>query len=196
MLLPETSHGFLSMTRRQNAKVPNGKPLPHLAPKRPGSASRKWNACWLSFLTVKEWFIHSLYFLVTLWIPHFTWQCLKDCENESPASARQSPIRGSSTITMHRATTPSLSWTTWLNTVFQRFLSHPTAQMSLPQTSSFSPDSKGSKRTAPRLGPGHSRDRDEGVKFHFGFCVRGGLPWKQSRWQRCVDAEGSYFEYY
>ena len=179
MLLPETNHGFLStcMTRRQSTKASNGTPPAHLAPKRPGWASRKSNACWLSFLTVNEWFIKSLYLLVRLWMPHFLRQCLKDCENESPASAQQPLIRGSSTMTMRWATPPSLSWTTWLNTVFQLSPSHPTAQMSLPQTSFSFPDSNGFWKDGTTAGQGHPRGRDEGVKFHFGFCVRGGLSW-------------------
>ena len=102
------SHGFLSMTRRQSAKVPNGTPSAHLVPKRPGWASRKWNACWLSFLTLKKWFIKNLYLLVRLWLDcrilrNSAWKT----ENESPTSVQQSPIRGSFTMTMCRAGLPS-----------------------------------------------------------------------------------------
>ena len=62
---------------------------------------------------------------------------------------------------------------------------------------SLPPTQTGSERTAPRLGPGHSKGEltrelksIRASAFEGTFCV-----W-QSRWQRCVDAERSYFENY
>lgn len=70
------------------------------------------------FRLQKKWFIMSFYRLSNLWLPYFTWQFLKYYEN---SSAQQSSISGCSTMTTHLTTVVSLSWTTWLNTVFQRF---------------------------------------------------------------------------
>ena len=40
-----------------------------------------------------------------------------------------------------------------------------------PRLLSLPPIQTGSERTAPRLGSGHSRGRNEGVKVHSGFCA-------------------------
>lgn len=66
-----------------------------------------------------EWFTKRFCRLVKLWLPHFTWQRLKDCKNKSPTTVQQWLIPGSFTMTTRRATLPSMSRTTWLNTVFQ-----------------------------------------------------------------------------
>lgn len=44
-------------------------------------ASRKWNPRWLSLLTIMESSVKSFCRLVEQWLPYFTGQCLKDCEN-------------------------------------------------------------------------------------------------------------------
>lgn len=111
---------------------------------------------------------------VRLWMLNFTCKYLRNSENKS---VQQLPDHGSSITTMHRATPLLLSWTSWPNMASHIFPTHPTAQMSLPQTSSSSLIEKGHERMAPWFGPDHPSGCSKGAEEHSSFCVAGSLQW-------------------
>uniref|UniRef100_A0A131Z3E0 Histone-lysine N-methyltransferase SETMAR-like protein n=1 Tax=Rhipicephalus appendiculatus TaxID=34631 RepID=A0A131Z3E0_RHIAP len=121
-----------------------------------------------------------------------TWKHLKVSENESPTSVQQLPDHGfyhdnALSLTAFAVMDPDQTWH-----ITQ--LSQPPYS---PDVASFRllpllPTEKGHKKTAPQLGPGHSRGRNEGAEEPVSAFQEAISDWQSCR-KRCVDTEGAYF---